>query len=289
MPSPCDPNVHPLALSQRSAQMLLLLGAPAILLHLVDYICQSTSPLSTSSRRDRDTFEVFSGSGSIYKESCKKNLHSDYFELTSNRGTLNDMGSVPGFIYCLKGALRLRKQALLWGGVPCSLLVFMSSGTHQRGFENDMMGDLSLPSVRQSNLLLSRFCLIVLVCICRNVWWAIEQPASSKLVETPYYSYLMSLRCLNPKFVRLWLGAFGHWACKPTQLFGSWPGLDKIYLKLSRAQRRRIKDHQKRTGIQVVKKTLKRSGGITVLLGNIHPFLELLSWRTLNSNHLFSI
>lgn len=84
---------------------------------------------------------------------------------------------------------------------------------------------------------------------------------------------------------------YTHMCCPlPSRLARSpRPGLDKIYLKLSRAQRRRIKDHQKRTGIQVVKKTLKRSGGITVLLGNIHPFLELLSWRTLNSNHLFSI
>lgn len=90
------------------------------------------------------------------------------------------------------------------GGVPCSLLVFISRGTSKRNvYPHGIMGDPDSEVTKLSNLVLSRFCLLVLVAISRNVFWAIEQPSSSLLPQTPYYSYLLNLSQLNTVFIRM--------------------------------------------------------------------------------------
>ena len=48
----------------------------------------------------------------------------------------------------------------------------------------------------------------------------VEQPGSSRLRDSPYYVHLLQ-NCGPAFFQRTWLGLFGHWCCKATQLFGS--------------------------------------------------------------------
>lgn len=47
----------------------------------------------------------------------------------------------------------------------------------------------------------------------------VEQPASSVLKSTPWMMHLLS--CGPSYIAKTWLGLYGHWAPKPTQLFGS--------------------------------------------------------------------
>lgn len=108
----------------------------------------------------------------------------------------------PGLCYLVKGVLRLKAGGLLWGGVPCSLLIWLSSPLHKRNEENNMLGNPDVRCVALSNLMLSRFALVCLLAIVRDVWFAIEQPTSSVLSLTPYYRYLLELLALRPVFVR---------------------------------------------------------------------------------------
>lgn len=110
----------------------------------------------------------------------------------------------PGFLYALKGVLRLVPGSLLWGGVPCSLLVFISRATSKRNLDgHDIYGDPKSAPTVLSNLILSRFALLVALAISRDVWWAIEQPSTSLLPKTDYYQLFLNLAEINPIFLRM--------------------------------------------------------------------------------------
>ena len=109
----------------------------------------------------------------------------------------------PGMLAALKGILRLRPGSLAWFGVPCSLLIWVSLGTSKRGTSFDLFGDVSLQSVRRSNVHLSRAAILVLVCIAREVWYAIEQPGSSRLPRLPFFDGLLKDDLIPTIFQRL--------------------------------------------------------------------------------------
>ena len=89
-------------------------------------------------------------------------------------------------------------------GIPCSLLIFISLATSKRGlYGHDIFGDESLSCVVKSNMHLSRACLLAMVCMARNVFWAAEQPSTSKLPQIPYYWELLSDPLLQTYFTRL--------------------------------------------------------------------------------------
>ena len=49
----------------------------------------------------------------------------------------------------------------------------------------------------------------------------VEQPGSSCLKDCPYISHVLA--SMGPHFFRrMWMGNYGHWAAKPSQLWGSW-------------------------------------------------------------------
>ena len=165
---------------------------------------------------------------------CSKPHFRDYFDYESHRGGANDMLKVrgysiidllagqsrdmdmthvhckgihsprSGFLYALKQVLRLKPGSLLWGGVPCSLLVWVSRSSSKRLLPGyDVMGDPFSKPTLQSNTLLSRFALLVLLCMSREVFWAIEQPQSLLLKDTPYYDYFFLLPQLKIVFTRM--------------------------------------------------------------------------------------
>ena len=68
--------------------------------------------------------------------------------------------------------------------------------------------------------------------ILMQIGWGqaqVEQPGSSRLRDSPYYVHLLQ-NCGPAFFQRTWLGLFGHWCCKATQLFGSTWGAKVLQL-----------------------------------------------------------
>ena len=110
----------------------------------------------------------------------------------------------PGLLYAIKHTLRLTPSGLLWLGIPCSMLVFISLGTSKRGVgEWDELGDTSLPSVQRSNLHLSRASLLALLAMSRCAWWCCEQPSTSRLPQLRYYADLLNDDNITTSFIRL--------------------------------------------------------------------------------------
>ena len=149
---------------------------------------------------------------------------SDYFDWESTREDLNDLQTPPepkraicafkkhymvqllslraGMIYAIKQTMRLRESGLLWGGVPCSLLVWLSLGSSLRHIYFPM-GDPESECVRLSNLCLSRFGLLVLIAIARTCYWGAEQPSSSLLKDIPCYDQFLHVPGLKNMMTRL--------------------------------------------------------------------------------------
>ena len=102
----------------------------------------------------------------------------------------------PGLLAAIKGILRLRPGSLAWFGVPCSLLIWVSLGTSKRGTACDMFGDISLESVRKSNIHLSRAAMLILLCVARQVWW-------SRLPHMPFFDDMLLDKMIPTIFQRL--------------------------------------------------------------------------------------
>ena len=110
----------------------------------------------------------------------------------------------PGLLYSIKQCLRLTKNSLCWCGIPCSMLVFISFGTSLREVDGrSIMGDESQRAVRQSNVMLSRSAMLVLLCVARQVFWAVEQPSASKLAKIRYFRMLLESKLMTTHFIRL--------------------------------------------------------------------------------------
>ena len=104
----------------------------------------------------------------------------------------------PGLLYSIKQCLRLTKNSLCWFGIPCSMLVFISFGTSLREVDGrSIMGDESQRAVRQSNMMLSRSAMLVLLCVARQVFWAVEQPSTSKLAKIRYFRMLLESKVVT--------------------------------------------------------------------------------------------
>ncbi|CAK9052328.1 unnamed protein product [Durusdinium trenchii] len=207
-------------LTKRKAALLLFHGAPVLLLHCWDYISQQLTVADSEWSRDLDVFELFSGHGELGRQCRDAGFDVRTSDIT--KGKLHDIMTPEGFMLVLKGVLRLRYNGQLWLGVPCNSWVFMSSSTTKRTSSNHgIMGDEGVESVASGNIIAARVALLCMVAVIRNCYWCAEQPSSSCLKECPYISHVLT--SVGPNFMkRTWMGAYGHWAAKPSQLWGSW-------------------------------------------------------------------
>ena len=117
-------------------------------------------------------------------------------EFDNLRNDDEDLSTITGFVAAIQKVLRIRPGGLLWLGVPCSSFCWMAKATHQRSIQSPL-GREDLASVELGNLLSCRAILLVMIAICRGVYWFIEQPALSALEFFPYLQYAMQLKTLN--------------------------------------------------------------------------------------------
>ena len=96
-----------------------------------------------------------------------------------------------GYIVALQYLLRVRAGGLLFGGLPCSLHVWMSRGTSKktranpRGLLGEGLG-FAADCVRVANLIAARYAIMALICLVRSIFWLTEQPSSSVAQFLPY-------------------------------------------------------------------------------------------------------
>ena len=234
------------ALSKTTLHNLARFGAPASFVLIVNYVLAVAQP-----RRELDLLEICCGKGALFKSAKLLGLQAEGMDVTINPQQHNLL-STEGFLHAVKGVLRLRRNSLLWGGLPCSTWVWINRGTSQRSRSNPL-GNRSIPSVASANELVSRFSLLVLLAVARGAAWLVEQPSTSLLPLHPRIANVLQLGpelslfecckisllswasyivCDNqgatgimPKasLTRFWMFNYGHFTAKASFVLGDAP------------------------------------------------------------------
>ena len=143
------------------------------------------------------------------------------------RDPLNmDLCSARGFVYAVWLVLATQCQGLNWFATVCSSWVWMSRATTRRS-RQDIYGRVDLPSCHAGNIQTARSALLMLLCACRHVWWALEQPATSLMEHHPAMKHLKRLAStVGGHFfawskVQTYMGAFAGDTCKPLNIYSN--------------------------------------------------------------------
>ena len=132
-----------------------------------------------------------------------------------------DISKQSGFFALLGLALRLQEHGLILAGPPCSLFIFLSSSVHKRSVSNPH-GDCTRADVRLSNLVVTNFIHILLVCVPRGVKFIIEQPLTSTMYSLPCFNQLgETLGWEDFATITTYMWWFGHDMVKPTKLLSN--------------------------------------------------------------------
>lgn len=262
-----DSGKSPLALSQGAVQWLLFLGAPLLLLHSCDYVCQVCQQ---THQRDLDGLDLFAGKQSVTRGFSGENMKATAYDV-AYQGKDGDICSVEGWFRAIYLTLRLKPGSLVHGGPPCGSFVWINAHTSGRRTWRPF-GFASLrPYVRQANVICGRLALILLLATCRSCFFIIEQPRSSCMHFFPYFTFLQ--RILEWLDESLWsritfnMGSYGAKTLKPTQLFGSWPYLAKLVRTTSKRLRDKLAKKAKKSSKPMVRKTISKSSGRTQVSG----------------------
>mmetsp|Transcript_79355 Transcript_79355/g.125158 ORF Transcript_79355/g.125158 Transcript_79355/m.125158 type:complete len:346 (-) Transcript_79355:158-1195(-) len=252
----------PIALTKKQAKILVWIGFPLAMMHLIDYCCQ----ISPNQSRDLDVIDFFSGQGSVYRAYSEQELAAKYFEIEQNP-LKHDLNSVPGLCQAILYTLRAKPNSLALGGPPCGSFVWINLSTSGRS-RDDPFGNCDRQYVASANKLTARWTLLLLLCAIRSVFTLTEQPSSSMMFLLPYFKFLVkALKRINILWHRIFLhmGSYGSMTMKPTKLWGTAPFAVKMRRKISKATRRRVARTSKK--VQMVKKSTK-NGRTSVSGGN---------------------
>jgi hypothetical protein len=125
----------------------------------------------------------------------------DYLSDGCSHDILGDIG----FLYGIRQCLRLAEGSLAYFGLPCNSFSFLSRSQHCRA-PTSPYGQPYFNFVQQGNILAARMCLLISLCISRNVRWMFENPDRSAVQFYPYLMHLMSFNELHLQRV-FWSGS----------------------------------------------------------------------------------
>ncbi|CAL1157826.1 unnamed protein product [Cladocopium goreaui] len=228
-----------LKLTNLQVAMLLALGAPCILVHMLDYVSMTSD---ASYRKDLQCFEIFAGTSGVYKAFRRRGLAAARYDVDLDKDSM-DFTSVLGLLVALQYVLRMAPGSLLYSGLPCSLHVWIARGSSLKTRCNPR-GNLLKSCVREANLIACRFSMVVLVCLVRQIWHLTEQPGSSVARHLPYLELALHPDRMMMGFQSslcqyFWMGLFGHRSLKRSMAFGTscWAHMLSLQARLTKADR----------------------------------------------------
>ena len=139
---------------------------------------------------DLDGVEYFSGVQSIVRGFNNKGYHVVPYDIELDPGM--DMTSSLGFAHAVALALRVRPGGFVHFAPPCSSFVWVNRYTSGRS-KAQALGDPSVKSVADGNLIVVRCMLLVLVLSTKGCKWALEQPGSSLMRSHPRFGQTVKL------------------------------------------------------------------------------------------------
>ncbi|MCP4241933.1 MAG: hypothetical protein GY772_15365 [bacterium] len=189
-----------------------------------------------------DFLEVFAGDAAITRG--LQHLGYAGLALDARIDSAHDVLTPVGFAVLLKAAMEIRPRGLLWAAPPCSTWVWMSR--HSSGRVGDRVaGNPNSAYVVSQNALVCRLLCILGICIQREVWFILEQPASSVMFEFAPVKRFAELHRVTR--VKLQLGAYCGDSRKDIVLWGTAPYLPQVVRHLSPHDRERLQHERVHT------------------------------------------
>ncbi|CAK8991732.1 unnamed protein product [Durusdinium trenchii] len=172
--------------------------------------------------RPIDHLEVFAGKMAVTLAEVEAGRRAVPIDLEIG-GSSMDLTTDIGFANCLYHAANLREGGACMAAPVCGSFVFMSRGSTQRSIANPMgQGE----SCRIGNLLVSRLCVVLLICAAKCVWFCVEQPGTSIMeYHTLFQRFIKIVAVRKLKFM---MGDYGAPTLKPSILYSSHRAVDLL-------------------------------------------------------------
>jgi hypothetical protein len=205
-----EPDLHLL-------RMLRYFGAPLIFLKIV-YL--ATNPNTMGSMTPIDSLELFAGKKAFtnaVRDTGRVAIGIDLSDATTDlQSDLYDFLTARGFILATHFAARLGLGAQHLTAPVCSTWVWMSRGSTGRSGLNPL-GNLRSSKVSDANIMVSRVCLIIMICLAKGIFFVCEQPRGSLLELHPRFQAMVKKVSLVRKHVVM--KDFGGTSEKATWLY----------------------------------------------------------------------
>lgn len=251
---PACRSLRSVRLSKLQACALLALGAPPLLLHIVDFVGQTVQDEMT---RDLFCLEYFSGVASIVKGFRELELAAQGVDHETDGCSHCLLGDI-GFMYAIRQILRLKEGALGFWGLPCNSFGFMARSLHQRS-NSSPFGCGHHAFVQCGNILITRMVALMMLMVSRQVRWMLEQPDRSAAAICPYLQHLLSFPHVEPHRVFWWMGYFGGWSCKPQMGLGNCRWMNRLFHPLEAGHRQQIRDRAAKQKKEMTIKSVQKS------------------------------
>lgn len=115
-------------------------------------------------------------------------------------GCCHDLLGNLGFLFAVRQVLRVKEGGLGYWGLPCNSFSFMARSLHQRS-TSQPFGCNHYQFVVTGNILACRMVALLMLCICRQVKFMVEQPDRSAAAIFPYLQHLLSFPQVDPQRV----------------------------------------------------------------------------------------
>lgn len=149
-----------------------------------------------------------------------------------------DMTTSAGMALLLVSLLRAKKRVIVHFGVPCSSWVLLSRATTARTWLAPL-GDCSVKSVADGNLLAARMCILIYIILAHQGHFTIEQPSTSLLFRHPRFQQIISL--VKVWRVHFWMRLLGSKYPKRSVIYSSSPKVWRFKTGHLRMGRRKSK------------------------------------------------
>ena len=121
-------------------------------------------------------------------------------------GCCHDLLGNIGFMFAVRQILRIKEGGLGYWALPCNSFSFMAKSLHQRT-SGDPFGCNHHGFVVAGTILATRMVALLMLCVCRQVKFFVEQPDRSAAAVFPYLQHLLSFPQVDPQRV-FWSGSY---------------------------------------------------------------------------------
>ena len=215
--------------------------------------------------RIHNSCELFAGTAGISKQIIALSGNAEIFDIKRDPVQQN-LCCVEGMALALLLVLHVMAKGLLWIGFPCTTMVWIARAVMMRTSDNPE-GNCLRKDVRDANFMAWYCAKLMVLSAMRNVYYIIEQPASSKLWELNPMVWAKAIT--NSDNVHGDLGAWGHQMAKPSSFEGTAPYLHHLNRTLKKAQKA-LKDSTDSYSVRISSTGKKQVNGKPALKASEH-------------------